>query len=619
MPTEGKPDYLALRILDNNTGAEIVHELAHQHDCKWEVRALQQGMPGSSTLGTFTIHSPGGPQSDEFRKAWQTQWTQIAIGQRVEGYLGNVVTGSPRFSGVITGMKRPLNASWEITGVDSLWMLQQSQVLPGETIFLSGNSAWFSAAAFYGTQEVVWDDDFSGWSGSTHPNSSDYTNGGFSASPADPLFGLPNLSTAATSAAVTTATWGATAQFIAGVVSAHGVVVANAGASTNAIGPGIVLLSDGTVQNALMVDALLIQTAPNSALYNVSLRIGSWAAGVFTQQTLVNNVFTNVAPTFPFELVAVMGYAPSGPSGGQSIFLKALLNGKDPNCVWTGFAPPASGGVGIRHGAPAVGTSYFNRLQFHARTSGNPSFLGFGTNRFQTGVHFNGNGAGQNATGNGQTHLDMIQAAMTFDGAGLRKNPGAGHKADALNYAVSPGTDYSSSVVLEEGVNIDANGTQVATVPEMLSTDVKLNALPGGDSGGSIVWGRVGNSGDAVLTDTAADMGLPGFGLLVRYARQVQGRKVNPLQAQQVRVVRDAAWLSVGNGAGPRELDSVQIYIPTLNVQRQSAVIQGYDFVEGEATMLVYLSQLPASAVPNHALQRIVRPVEYIGTTYATR
>ena len=625
MPTEGKPDYLALRVLDNNTGTEIVHELAHAHDTKWEVRALQQGMPGSSTLGTFTFHSPGGPMSDEMRKTWRSQWLKLAIGQRVEGYLGNVVAGQPRFSGVITGMKRALDGPWEVTGTDSLWMLQQSQVHLGEAAILGGAPASQSARAFYGTDEVAWDDDFSTWFGA-HPNNTDYniTAGGWNFG-FDPLFNLPSIGRNQTAGLFTNTTWGAANQFNAGIVTVHGVYVANAGASTGAAGPGVFILSDSTGANSILADLIIQQTAPSSGLYNVSLRLGSSVGGVYTQQSLISNVLPNMPPTFPFELQVIVGQTtlPTVPFQ-ETWYVRFLLNGNDSNCVYTGFAPSGTPGIGLRY-AGTLGTAYFTRLQFHARTSGDPGrFSFFGTDRFGQGQQYIGLNQGLNVNGNGQTHLDLLNLAATFDGASIRKNPGAGYKGDVLDYGggsaiLSPGTDYSSAVVLEEGVNISADGTQVATVPEMLGTDVKLNSLPGADSGGSVTWGRIGSPGDAVLTDTVADVGIPGFTMLVNYVRSIQTRKVQPLQAQQVRVIRDSRWLSVGNGAGPRELDTVTIYIPSLNVQRQSAVIQGYDFVEGEGTMLVYLSQLPASAAPSHLTQRIQRQLDNLGTTYAPR
>ena len=637
MASEGIPQYLALRVLDNNTGAVIVPDLAHAHDVKWEVRALQQGMPGSSTLGTFTFHSPGGPQSDDFGR-WRGQWTQLAIGQRVEAYLGRSVTGAPRFSGIITDMHRPLDSPWEVTGVDSLWMLQQSQTLPGESILVATTRGSDSAVAYYGTQEVLWDDDFSGWNASTHPNSSDYAVSHWSFTSSDPVFGLPALtstSVSPTEAGVSThTTWSADSfgvtpsQFVPSVVTIHGVMVAGTG-TNNACEASIFLESDATIQNGYMVQALMRLTNATFGLYSVDLVIWTRVAGTDTQRARVNDVFANMGATFPFELSAVFCLTlPTMPNNLASSqwTIRAILNGKDPGCTYGGFVPSGSGGIGLRFEPDASGSPqvFVNRMQFRWRTSGDPYFTNPDGNRFVQGTKVDYRDMTQTVAANGQTNLDVLCMAMTFDGVFIRKTPGAGHKSDVLDYSnlsgdPSPGTDYSSSIVLEEGVNIMAQDTMVATVPEMLGNSVKFNAVPGGDSGGQATWSAIGAIGDAVLTDTVTDVGITGFTMLVNHARQIQARKTNPLQARQVRVVRDRSWLSVAGGAGPRELDYVQIYIPSLNVQRQTALIMGYDFQEGEASMLVYLSQLPAAAAPNHLLQRVQRPLDYISTTYQTR
>src|SRR5215472_10415062 len=186
MPSRGFPGRLALRVLDNNTGAEVVRDLQYAHDCHWEVRALQQGMPGSSALGRFSFHSPGAARAQEMKR-WRVQWDAIAIGQRVEAYLGNVSAGTPQFTGIITDIKRRMEAPWEVTGVDSLWQLQQTQCLPQEVIAFATNAANVIAYRFVGGVETVWDDDFSG--GSTDLTNN-YNISGWSAT-TDPVFGFP--------------------------------------------------------------------------------------------------------------------------------------------------------------------------------------------------------------------------------------------------------------------------------------------------------------------------------------------------------------------------------------------------------------------------------------------
>lgn len=615
MPPEVAAGYLKWQVLDNNTGAVVIPDLPHLHESTLSVRALQKGMPGSSTLGSFRIPLFA-PKTEEHKRA-RYLYDKLAVKQRVEAYLGDVITGSPVFSGVITDLKRPLGASWEIGGMDSLWMLQQSQVLPGQRITMPLFAAQV-LRSFLGTQECVWDDDFANWNSG---GSANYTNsGGWTFSSADPYFGLPALTASSTTQSVltTNTSWGVTAQYDAASVSIHGTLVAGTD-TANAGDATILLLSDSTLQNGVMAQMFMVQTGVGSGLWNVNAQIWTVSGGVATSQALVNNVFTNVLSVFPFEVTAVISQVPVA-SGNSQTGVRILINGKDPNCATTASLP-VSGRIGLRYitaagGSPAV---YVNRIQFRGRTSERDG-VNFGTNRFANGTQVNGAAQiQQHLSPQGATHLDMLQLAATFDGFQIRKNPKPGYKADTVDYSASPGSDLSASVVFEEGGNVMAEGTAVATVPEMLGSDVRLNALPGPDSGGSITWGRIAAIGDAILTDTVTDVGIGGFGLLVNHARQVQARKDNPLQAYRVQVARTADFVGLNGGLGPRELDFVTVNIPTLGVFRARQQIMGYDFTEAAGDMVFYLNQLPAEAAPQHMLQRLVRPLDYLSTTYQAR
>jgi hypothetical protein len=388
--------------------------------------------------------------------------------------------------------------------------------------------------------------------------------------------------------------------------------------------------SNTNPQNGLLADAAIVAYGSPSGWYHF---YGNWykrAAGVFTNLTSPANavLLDPVAAPIPFQLDVMVVISPATPatgSPGTGVFnVKGVLNGSDTNW-FANLQGNVVGAIGMRYGQLASTSRIFvNRIQFRSRTSdafGN----GWGTDRFKQG----GINAGPKSFvfpigAMGQTHLDMIALASTFDGYDVRKNPGYGYKSDSIDYGSFDGgnltgKDWSKSIVLEEGINIDPQDTQIGSVPEMLGADIRLNAIPGGNSGGSIVWGRIGAIGDPVLTDTVADVGIPGFELLVNYANSIQGRAVNPLQAKQIRVIRDESWLSVNNGAGPRELEYVTIYIPSLGVYRQVGKILGYDFVEGSGTQLVFLSQFPTIAVPAHKMGRIFRQLDYLGTTYKTR
>lgn len=612
---------LAYRVVNANTGAVVCQNLPHLHQSTWTVRALLAGYPGSSTLGTFSIPLPP-PTSDLWRV---NQATYLALvnayqGQtplKVEGYAGDVITGTPVVSGAVTAIQTPLAQAWTLSGMDTLWWLQQSQTFAGEQ-FIAPLSGRQLVRGCSGGVETVWDDDFATVIGS-------YTNSNWTHVSADPVFGLPAAQAGAgvTSSAVTISTWNASQQYVTSAVSITGTAVAGTAVTPSiAAGPGIWLVSDSTGANALQVEFRMRQTATGSGLYNIDLVINSWSAGTATTQTNIQNVFTNQQATFPFQLTAIYSNTPTGAPAGGFLQIRVLLNGKDANCVWNGFTPPFSGGVGIRFAANAGGspTCYVNRITFHSRTSDPNAIDGWGTNRFQNGAQSLGSASFQQSLNpQGMTHLDLISLASMFDGFQLRKDAGAGFKGDSLDYSASPGTDYSSSVVFLHPGNVVDQGTGVATTADLLSTEPVLKTTPGSNNGGSIAWSRIGASGDMVLTDTTYETGAPDFASMVLFTRALQRRKVNPLIATQVEVSRDGDLLQVGNGFGPRELDFVQVHIPLLGINHQKQQIVGYTLDETKATMTYFLQDFPAAHIPQAPIGRIVRTLDWLTTTYQSR
>src|SRR5262249_14014681 len=299
--------------------------------------------------------------------------------------------------------------------------------------------------------------------------------------------------------------------------------------------------------------------------------------------------------------------------------VRLLLNGKDANCVWSSAAAfPASGGVGIRWVGGTSSTVYVNRLQFHSRTSGFGGGFGiggnrWGTDRFQQGTQSAATkNVQQTTSGTIATHLDVLMQAAALEGFLIRKNPGFGFKADTIDFAASPGVDRSSQIVFEENVNVD--DAEVGPVGEVYSTDVRINAVPGTDSGGSVTWGRIGAAGDLVLIDTVADVSVPNFNLLVAFAEMVQQRKANPMVATQLSVARTA-----DTADNWRELDFVQGHLPTLNVHHQKQQVVGYTFTEGDAKQTVYLSQFPERALAGVLVKQGPRVLDWLSAFFQAR
>lgn len=596
MPREGVPGFLKIRVLDNNTGVVLIPDLPHTPAATYTVRALQGGIPNASVIGDFTIPLFT-PDSDAFRRNREVL-LKLAVGQRVEMFRGDVLTGIPVFSGVITKIRRQLDGLWEVSGSDSLWLLQQSQAFQSEQI-LAPFPAKFSYDVYRATREVVWDDDFSG----SFPGSN-YTNNGW-VSTTDPYFGQPAVYSTAQSPTiawmVTNQTWGNNSQYAPCEITIQGSLV---GGTADAEASIFLLGDNAQTGSGYLVRADLL---PSGSAWNVSCQIWTIVAGTYTKVAWNDTAFTNVNQVFTFELSAVIYQY------GTSRVIVNRLNGKG-TCNWPTTSLVASGGIGLRC-SPAAGGSpatYVNRLRFLSRP-GN-----WGTNRFGVGNAASSTVNVQNTVVvNGQTHLDMLMLASETDGYWIRKNPGYGYKSDTLDYAVSPGSDLSSSIIFEEGDNVLK--AEIAPVSELYATDVRVNGIPdsaiaGGDSGGSFTWSQVQPVGNMALIDTVSDLGIPGYGLLRAYAFKTGARKANPIQATQLTVLRTPETMDKW-----RELDYVTTHCPTVGVYRRKQQVIGYTFTEGDPTQTVYLDQFPDHALVRAGIQRVLRPIEGLWNTYQVR
>lgn len=616
---EGVPLKLRYRIIDPDTDAEIVKDLFHLGG-SWTVRALRPGYPGSVSLGEFRILLP--PRRSDEHATYRKQIDAIlgaanaGIGLKVEAYMGSAGGATPVLSGVITGMDLPYDEPWALTGVDTLVWLQRAQLVPGEEGSLLSNAyAGYSVAtAFFGTMEALWDDDFTNWN-----SGANYTASGFTAA-TDPLFGEAAIkaTSAATGSAVSSTSWsdnqfGANYLLLsAAQVTAWGVAVADAtaGAGTGPA-PGLWILSDSTGANAVLVDFLMKQTGAASGAWNIDARVGTWVAGVYTQQTLVSNVFTNVPAVFPFELGCSI-YSSFIPGPAVRVAFKLFLNGKECATYYDtgGFVIPATGKVGVRFGSLGGSTEgYFSRLQFQGRAGS-----WWGTPRFALGASYTGTNVAASSGSQGTNHLDWILAAAAHDGAELRKIAGRGKKADVLDYGLALGADLSDKITFGEGGSVVKAVS--ANVAEVYATESRINSVPFGDSGGRVTWGRLHAAGDMVQTETVADVGLVGYEFLTRYGRAIAERKASPLVARQVTVERTAAMTQNG-GFGPRELDSVRVHLPAYGIFQHKARIVGLTVTEGSPLVTYELDEFsPAARMP---AERILRSLDYLTTTYARR
>lgn len=608
------PRNRSYRVLDNNTGAIVIADLPHLTSAG-NVRAPQAGLAGSATLGDIRLLLPPVRSKEWLRD--RALYDLLAVGQRIEGFLGDSPTGTPATSHILTKTpRRNLTGPVELVGMDTLWQLQQTQLYPGEQLGAgAAMKVLFDIAR--GARKLVWDDDFANWSGSgaPPPNSSNYSGSGWSFQAADPQYGQPCVKATTTGAlavsapggALLTSSWAANAQYnwptlpavaCTSMVTAKGTLVAGTD-TTQAASAEVVFLSDATFANAFMGRITSRQTAGGSGLYNINAEIWQVVGGVSTLEASATNVLTNVPAQLGFELAVVISNI------GTSHTAHLWLNGKDTGCSWSFAGTPAntSGGVGIRTtwnagGSPAC---YVNSLRFSSRT-GN-----WGARRFLAGTTATGVTLPQTITSSGQTHLDLALLASTTDVLTIRKTAGYGFESDVLDYTASPGQDLSGRVLFVEGDGGNVVDCELGPVADMFSTASRVNAVPGGDSGGSITFSPRGNGGDIEFTDTVADMGAMGATLLTAYAIAVGKRKAAPAQAVQLVVRRTADTADVW-----RELDTVMVNVPSHNLNMVKLQVMGYTWDEASDVQTVWLTQFPERAFPQGPLHRITRPLEWL-------
>lgn len=601
------PGYLSYRVVDSNTGSEVVSDLPHLRQGLWKIRGLQPGVIGSATLGTFDI--PIYAPADQGGWSAGPKYDLLGEGQRVEAYLGGSGDAVPYASGVITGLDRPMDAPWVIHGVDSLWWLQQSQLFTGETIGPGGAGSAL-VQQMSGTREVVFDQ----WANAL-TFSAPITN-----VTADPQFGLPGVSCNFNGLASAIlggfgSPWNANAQYslpahpssaYASAITLWGVINADTNVS-NSGSVGFFWLADSPFTTGYFVEATMVYSGSATTGYSVSVRLWSVSGGTFTALTAPTTAFTGIqSSVLPYQLQVVLY---NNNNSGWNF--RVILNGKDTGCVAavTSLAR-SSGTLGIRFNGNGAGTNYATRLRFESRTGqyGTPGT--WGTNRLQVGSLSSGTAVIPMIVGQGQTHLDLIQLAMALDGAVALKTPGRGYKGDTLTYGVL-GADLSSGVRLEEGVNVVAQGTTVAALADQYSTVTRYSAVPGQNTGGTIEWpvGSLANPGDLVLTQTVTDVGAPDIALQLANAMAIQARVGNPLTALQVAFNRSPDFEL---GVTAKLYDRLGLNIPTLRLNHQVQQLIGWDFQEGNAVQTAYLNQFPLASHPQQVWGRMLRATQWL-------
>lgn len=603
---------------------EVTPRLAHPHQSSCEKRGLQVGYTPSSSLARATIplYRPG---TRQFKEALP-DYLNLTQGMKLEGYRGrNTGPGAtPDYSYVIDDVSRDTEG-WSIAALSTMVWLQKSYMVPGEILAspitgvlpTHGDEIVQALAA---PLQRIWQDDFSGYAGGSGPHpASDYTvSADWSWTAADPYRGRPALTstnTGAESFVITNTTWPNVGQFWVGVIRITGTVRPGTAASPNNSGDMSIIFLGNTAWTAgVLTRAGVIY---NGSTWDVSVDLNSKAGAVYTGRGSAANVLQGVRSPFPFQItVPIFMNAGRHTSG-------CWVNGKDSGMyVIDGGWYPASGGIGVRY-VPTAGGSpqiWLNRLEFFAR----PVDGIWGTQRFDpsrsfSGLSPTGSYIPQEIATQGQDQLSMIQMAAATDGMAFRLHPGRGAFGDAYNYdfpvpnnttaTLTAARDLSGKLVLREGVNVKK---ATVSASEPFGSDIRMQAIPNTDTGGTISYSAVKQEGSMVQEANVADVGQPAFRFLTDWAAEVQSRHANPFGALVLVVMRTpevAGWnLDVG--------DVVMVDAPGSQWFMTPATIVSIQESETSDEMTIACNVFSRSV---QSADRMANWVSAIGRTFRTR
>jgi hypothetical protein len=525
---------------------------------------------------------------------------------RVEGYLGDVVAGLPRFSGVVRELPTSQNG-YMLRGTTWNHLLERQTTMRTETFI--GTTRQLAQLASR-TWQLTYADDFttdlSGYTATTYlfNAGSPSGSGSWALVPATVSpEGLPavkahadafNLSILLTNGTFPQSAWDdclfeATIHFYADNSPS------NTSGSRACGNVGIVVSAqDPQDFTYAMVGALASGpvSAPNFLTNSQQLHaeISSFSGtppsqvqGPFFDSTgFVSRVTTSAGIDYRCQLQV------QGRWDGSQYLWRVLVNGADMGVTTLGrFGRPAAGGkIGFfiyggnvnGSGGPPGSTlpiAYVSNFTFRSKSN----------TWFQQGSFAP---ATKNLSGivSRHSHLDLLTAAATIEGYVYRDTPGVG--SDRLDWGAAVGADLSADVRFEEGVNL----IDVELEPNMegLATDVELASGATSDAA-SIHWLNIPAARRfGILSEQANSLRTGDFTSDVQFAKALSAFRGTPGLGKTLTVLRD-----VGTADRWRELDFVTVHAPRMGLPNARVQVLGYEFVEGEEIMTITADQFPIS------------------------
>jgi len=583
--------YLQYQVLHPVTGTVLISNLQHTNSDKWDVRFMQ-GASSAASIGTFEI--PLIPPGAEGHKAAKADYDKLDYGQRIEGYLGKVGAGDPKFSGVIRKLPKDIGR-YSITGEDSISLLRDMRTNRSEYLSLGTDKLFKFALRGW---SLVKGDDFTGdlsaytnnasWTQATYPD-----NTGMKC--------VTNSTTGGIKWLYTTTSY-ANANYADCFV--EGIFRVTMGTDATIAGEAGIVAALTDTNNYIYARAFARYVAA-STRWEIDAEIHQVSAGVDTRKArlpIAIVMASNPLRLAPLQLIGKRGTFAGGTftpdSAGADYLWRLVLNGYDGNCTWvqTGAGASTSGAVGLRWFANAGGAPqvWATQLCFANRTA-----------MFQNGAVTVGSLAIAQTLSEAQ-HLDIIHQAAITEGFQFRKNPKTGLNNDTMDFGAI-GADLTASVRFTEGDNLVTPGVSLEPNAEAPATDIRLQIAPGPDAA-EIVYRNLSASGISKYgwrTETVQAQNMADTKSAINLSKTVSDLKAKPGTAKRFTVYRDAATADKW-----REGDTVLVHQPTSAIFNAPVLVQGYTFYGGKPTMDIIGDQYSLEYNADYQIRRIQQTIE---------
>lgn len=602
------PEYLAIRVTDID-GNVIIPNLPHPHRSRWEVRGFQGATGGNSNVGSFELplYEPWTAEG----MAAAADYALLSYDQRIEAYMGDVIAGRPRFSGIVREIDRAPDG-FKVRGASWDYLLQLQKTTRGEPFF--GDTRTL-ARAMTGNWEELWSDDFSSGSLAAYSTASF---GSFSSfrSATDPLTGFPAVLGSCLDGALIGGT--AYIQLLTNQTFPQSAwddcmleALIHFTPDRSTLGPFAAFFAPLSMGRAgIVIDAGSTdgQLTPNpAALLKSGLAGPTDTTGIITPDTQVisggldlHSVNSGLGPVLWAQPSATGGVdvlaqlIVQGKWTGTQYIWRMLVNGVDCGVTTTTAARPTGGAsVGLVviandiQGPPNTGpTAYFTNFVFRSRA---PRWFQLGSYAPATKT--------LTTLLNRASQSDLLGQTATIEGYVLRSTPAPG--ADVIDWGPGPvpppppgvtaiGADLSHGVVFREAENLV--NVKLEPNAETLATDIELTMGSTTDTA-SIHWTNIPAARQfGVLTDFGDSLRTGDVQSDIAWARTLAQFRGTPGAAKTIEVLRDTATADRW-----REMDYVTIDAPRLGLRMAQVLVVGYDFVEGDPTMTIVGDQFPIS------------------------